>query len=247
MKQERQIFHESWYRIANQRICLRATVKVRRQLFRGTRWYILYDPFSNQFFRLRPPAYEFVARLSNTRTVEEVWREVMECNPQDAPGQEEVIHLLAQLYHANLLHYQLPPDTTKLFERYKQRKQRILKANLLNIMFLRIPLWDPDNFLKRLLPFIRVIMSPIGTIFWSGIVIFAVKEVIDHFSEFRVQSQGILAPSNLFLLYLGAVIVKTLHEFGHAFAVRRFGGEVHTMGIMFLIFTPFPYMDATAA
>ena len=39
----------------------------------------------------------------------------------------------------------------------------------------------------------------------------------------------------------------SLHEFGHAFAVRRFGGEVHTMGIMFLIFSPLPYMDASAA
>ena len=38
-----------------------------------------------------------------------------------------------------------------------------------------------------------------------------------------------------------------MHEFGHAFAVRRFGGEVHVMGIMFLIFSPLPYVDATAA
>ena len=43
------------------------------------------------------------------------------------------------------------------------------------------------------------------------------------------------------------VVIKTVHEFGHSFACRRFGGEVHTMGIMFLLFTPIPYMDATAS
>jgi putative peptide zinc metalloprotease protein len=43
------------------------------------------------------------------------------------------------------------------------------------------------------------------------------------------------------------VLIKTIHEFGHAIACRRYGGEVHTMGIMFLLFTPIPYMDATSS
>ena len=66
-------FSESWYRIAAQRICLRPGIKARRQNFRGERWIILENPFSNQYFRLRPAAYEFVARLSPNRSVAEVW------------------------------------------------------------------------------------------------------------------------------------------------------------------------------
>ena len=62
--EETKIFHESWYRIANQHVSLSAGVKVSRQLFRGARWYVLSDPYSGQFFRMRPPAYDFVARLS---------------------------------------------------------------------------------------------------------------------------------------------------------------------------------------
>ncbi len=56
-----------------------------------------------------------------------------------------------------------------------------------------------------------------------------------------------LAPGNLALLYLGLILIKVLHEFGHAYACRAFGGEVHTMGVMLLVFTPLPYMDATAS
>ena len=66
--EERKIFHESWYRISNQRICLRGSVKIRRQWFRGSLWYVLHDPFANQFFRLRPAAYRFVARLNLEQT-----------------------------------------------------------------------------------------------------------------------------------------------------------------------------------
>ena len=63
-------FSESWHRVANQRICLRPGVRVRRQNFRGERWYVLENPFTNQYFRVRPEAYEFVARLRPEVTVQ---------------------------------------------------------------------------------------------------------------------------------------------------------------------------------
>jgi putative peptide zinc metalloprotease protein len=247
MAETGKLFHESWYRIANQRICLRPSIHMQRQMFRGSRWYVLRDPFSNQFYRLSPGAYGFVSRLNPNRTVEEVWSEVVDREPDEAPGQGDIIELLAQLYHANLLHYSLPPDSAKLFERYQKKKQRILQANLKSIMFFRVPLFDPNDFLQRLFPVIRVLMGPLGAIVWAVAVVGAIKVAIDHAGELWEQSQSVLAPDNLFLLYVGIVVIKTLHEFGHAFAVRRFGGEVHTMGVMFLIFSPLPYMDATAS
>jgi len=247
MAEQGTLFHESWYRIANQRICLRPSVRVQRQMFRGSRWYILRDPFSNQYYRLPPNAYGFVSRLHPQKTVEEVWQQVVDLTPDEAPGQGDIIELLAQLYHANLLHYSLPPDSEKLFERYKKKKQQILKANLKSIMFFRVPLFDPNEILQRMLPFIRLLMGPLGAIIWIIAAVAATKIAIDNAGELWAQSQSILAPNNLFLLYVGIIIIKALHEFGHAFAVRRFGGEVHTMGVMFLIFSPLPYMDATAA
>lgn len=177
MAEEKRIFHESWYRVASQRISLAAGVKVRRQLFRGTRWYVLSEPFTGQFFRLRPPAYDFIARLSTRRTMEEVWREAMERDPENTPGQEEVIQLLAQLYHSNLLRYELAPDSEKLFERYKERKQKVTRATLLNVMFMRIPLLDPDTFLQRLLPFVRVLMGPLGILLWIAVVSWGIAAV----------------------------------------------------------------------
>lgn len=247
MSKNEKIFHESWYQIANQRIFLRASVTIKRQLFRGSRWYVLHDPFSNQFYRLRQNVYEFVARLSPKKTVEEIWCELLELMPDKAPGQSEIIDLLAQLYHANLLHYDLAPNSTKLFERYKKRRQKMIKMTLLNVMFARIPLFDPDNLLKFLHPLVRLTISKSGLIVWSIVVGLGIKTVIDNFKALQVQSDGILAPSNLVLLYVAVALVKVIHEIGHAFVVRRFGGEVHAMGIMLMVLTPLPYTDATAS
>jgi putative peptide zinc metalloprotease protein len=240
-------FSESWYRIANQRLWLRPGVKVRRQNYRGERWIVVENPFSNQFFRMRPAAYEFVARLRPDRTVQEAWQECLNRFPDEAPGQEAVIQLLSQLYFGNLLQYEQAADSAQLFERFKKRRHRELTARFLNIMFMRFPLLDPDWFLVRTLPALGKLISPLGAVVWLAVVGWALKLVADNFDALKVQAQGVLAPENLPLLYLGMVIVKTLHEFGHAYFCRRFGGEVHVMGIMLMIFTPVPYMDATSS
>jgi len=247
MAQINSTFSESWHRISDLNVSLRSTVKVRRQMFRGKKWYVLYDPFNNTFFRLQPAAYDFISRLSPSRTVEAVWEESLKQNPGGAPGQEDVLQLLTQLYYSNLLFFKLPADSAKLFERYKKRRQREIRSKLLSIMFMRFPLLDPDKFLQKSLPLIRPLFGVLGAFAWIAVMTIAAKLVFERFDQVTEQVQGILAPDNLLLLYAGMIVVKTLHEFGHAMACKRYGGEVHTMGVMLLIFTPLPYMDATSS
>lgn len=240
-------FSESWYRVASQRLALRPTVRARRQLFRGERWIVLEDPFTNQFFRVRPEIHEFLARLRPDRTVEEVWKECFERFPATAPGQEAVIQILAQLYHSNLLQYPMAVDASDLFRRFEKTRKREIRSRLLNIMFARFPLLDPDRFLVRTLPWVGKLISPAGAFLWFLVVGWALKVAADHAPALRDQAQSVIAPDNLFLLYAGLILVKTLHEFGHAYFCRHFGGEVHVMGVLLMIFTPVPYMDATSA
>lgn len=244
---EGKTFSETWYRVANLRVGLRPTVSVRRQFFRGEKWHVLHDPFNNQFFRLRPEAYEFVARLSPDRTVEDAWTDCLNRFPDTAPGQEEVVQLLSQLYQSNLLFFSSSPDSLSIFERHAKRKRREVQSKLMSIMFMRLPLFDPDRVLSALKPFWRIIVGPLGALLWIGVVATALKLLVDNWNLVLERSQSVLAPGNLLLLYLALIIIKTLHEFGHAAVCKRFGGEVHTMGVMLLVFTLLPYMDATSS
>jgi len=247
MPQENKTFSEVWYRVASQCVSLAPQVAVRRQLFRGETWYLVEDPFNNSFYRLRPAAYAFAGRLRKDRTVEEVWRQCMELDPDTAPGQDEVIQLLAQLHHANLLHGDIPPDHARIFERYRKRKQRERQFFWKHLMFARFPLWDPDSFLVRTLPAVRWVMRPWAAWVWLIVIILGIKGVVENSAEFESQAMNVLAFENLLLLYTAMVLLKTLHEFGHAYACRALGGEVHTMGLMLLVLSPLPYMDATAS
>jgi putative peptide zinc metalloprotease protein len=240
-------FSESWHRIAGRRIWLRPGVRVQRQFFRGERWHVLFDPFSNQFFRVRAGAWDFLARLGGGRTVQQCWDEALAQSPGEAPGQEEVIQLLAQLYQANLIGSDLAPDAAQLLARHRKRRQREARTRWLSLLFIKIPLVNPDAFLVRTLPLVRWLFSWIGLALWLVVVGWGIKTGVDHWEALWRQSQSVLAPGNLAWLYAAMIGLKLLHEMGHAYACRYLGGPVPTLGVMILIFSPLPFVDATAA
>ena len=253
MPVERPTFSESWYRVATLRPRLRSTVQSYRQHYRGQMWHVLQDPSNNQFSRLNESAYVFVALLDGRRTVAEVWSICNERLGDSAPTQGEAIHILGQLYVSNLLQAEMPPDAAGLFKRHRKRVSREVRGYMSNLLFARIPLFDPDHFLNRWVGVFGKIFTWYGLAAWVAIMMAALYSLAGRFGDLSDASSNILSPSALPLLYLSIVMVKVLHEFGHSFACKKFGledgsgGQVHTMGIMFLVFVPLPYMDASSA
>ena len=253
MAVDRPTFHEAWYRVAQMRPRLLSSVQVYRQHFRGRMWHVLENPMSNRFSRISTEAYRFVGMLDGRRTVEEAWQL---CNGQlgdMAPTQGEIIQLLGQLYCSNLLYAELAPDSESLFNRYRTRIRRQIRGFLANLLFVRIPLIDPDHFLGQWVGVIGKLFTPAGFVLWLAALVAGVYFVIGNIGELVYQSSDVLNPDNLILLYLSMMLIKVFHEFGHAFACKRFGrlngsgGQVHVMGIMFLVFVPLPYVDASSA
>lgn len=247
MTTEDQTFSESWYRIASKRIALRPDVRISRQRFRGELWYVIENPLTNQFYRIRPESYEMVSRLNGKRTVDEIWNSCLEHQPHSAPGQGAVIKILTQLYEANLISYTGAEDATALFERNRRRRKKELKGRFASFLFLRIPLLDPNGFLKCTSPLVAWLISPIGLALWICVLFLGVKTALSNWDSLTNGVDSVLAPSNLALLYVTLIALKLFHELGHGYFCRKFGGEVHTLGVMLLVFSPMPYVDATAS
>lgn len=241
------MFSEAWHRVAKNRAALHPSVEVQRQRFRGVPWYVLRDPYSNQFFRISEPAYRFVARLRMEVTIEEAWKECLELYPEEAPGQQEIVQLLAQLHQSNLLTSDLPPDAAMMAERGRKRDQKELQGKLKNFLFIKFGLLDPSPVIEACLPFFRILFNRWGGLLWIGVMLLGLKAAGENWEPLWDQTEGLLAPSNLFLLYVCGVGAKAWHELGHGLICRFFGGEVRTLGVMLLIFTPLPYIDATSS
>lgn len=263
MPVDRPTFHESWYRVSGMHPRLRATVQSDRQHYRGRVWQVLRDPITNKFYRLDESNYRLVGQLDGKRSVDAVWKLVCQQLGHDAPTQGEVIQLLGQLYTNNLIEGDMPADAAGMFERYKKRKQREVRGYLASILFARIPLFDPDRILERVTPLLGWLFGPVGIGLWLILTGYALFElagsgradlmIAQAFGDPVSGSEGVLSPSNLWLLYAAMFGIKLLHELGHGVACKRYGqrrhsgGEVHTVGVMLIAFIPIPYVDASSS
>lgn len=252
MPLERPTFSEHWHRVANLRPRLRALVQTFRQQYRGQMWHVLRDPSNNRFMRLDDAGYRFVGMLDGRRTVDAVWRACFEQLGEAAPTQNEAVRMLGQLYTSNLLAGDLPADAEGMFKRQRKRVRREVGQYLMGLLFARVPIWDPDRFLSKWVPLAGWCFGPVGIALWLVLMYFGLSALAGKSEQLLNQFNGVLAPDNLLWLYVAMVIVKLIHELGHGFSCKHFGkreggGEVHTLGIMLLVFMPVPYVDASSA
>ncbi|MBI3272068.1 MAG: hypothetical protein HYZ53_23945 [Planctomycetes bacterium] len=250
---ERPTFHEAWFRVAELRPRLPSAVQVRRQSFRRRLWYVLQDPATGRFFRLHEAAYEFLGRLNGRRTVEQAWRFALTQSGDDALTQGEAVQLLGQLRGANLLQADVPPDSQGILERHRVRARREVVSLLTNVLAVRIPLVDPDALLTRWAMAFGWIFGPVGCLLLGLSLATLGYVAITRAPELGDAASSLLAPRNLPLLYLSLAVLKLFHELGHALSCKSFSlregvrGEIHAMGVMFLVFLPLPYVDVSSA
>jgi putative peptide zinc metalloprotease protein len=237
-----------WYRVAELRPRLRSHVRVNRHEYRGERWYVIADQISRRSHRVNPAAYFVVGLLNGHRRMQEIWDAAVERFGDDAPTQDEAIRLLGQLHTADLLQCDLTPDLDELLRRSQRIAQRTWMGRVLSPLAIRFPLLDPDRLLERWLPWYQPLFGRAGALLWLGVVGWGAFAAARHWSELTQDlGHGLLEPQNLVIIGLVFPLVKALHEFGHACAVKAWGGEVHEIGIMLLVLMPVPYVDASAA
>jgi putative peptide zinc metalloprotease protein len=242
------LFSNSWYRVAELKPRLRAHAQIHRQTFRGQVWYVLQDHQTGRFFRVSPAANRMLCMMDGRRTMREVWDIAGAHAADDPPTQDETIQLLSQLHASDLLQGELPPDVAEIAERSQLADRRRLIQRLRNPMAMRIPLFDPDKLLEATLPLVRPLFGTVGFLAWLTLVLTGAVLAMLHWSELTSNvADRVLVAQNVALILCVYPLMKTLHELGHAYATKVWGGEVHEVGVMLLVFIPVPYVDASAS
>lgn len=243
-----QLLSSHWYRISNLKLSLRSHVRVHQHRYRNTIWYVLRDDTTGKHHRFNEAAYNFIRLIDGQRSVNAIWEILHEELADDAPTQDEVIRLLGTLHFANHILADITPDIQELIDRRNKGRKQTFKSRFGNPMALRFPLWDPDAFLKKFMHYVAPLYSGIAGFIYLLIISYATLQMVRNWELLSNHAvENTLTPDNLFLMWLVYPVIKLIHELGHGFAVKRWGGEVHEFGIMLLVLMPVPYVDASAA
>ncbi|MBC7133677.1 MAG: peptidase M50 [Roseovarius sp.] len=236
----------SWYRVSGYRPRLRSHASVHRHVYRGKVWFVLQDRSSGRFHRFTPEAYRLIAMMDGTRTLDDIWEVAVSQLDIDAVTQDELVRLVGQLYSADVLAGDVPPDVIEMSDRGRRSARQQIVRSILNPLALRLPVFDPDDFLAATMPMVRPLFSWAGWVVFLGAVIHALILAATHWGPLTENVvDRVLSQQNLILLLLAYPLIKALHELGHAYAIKRWGGTVHEIGVMFLVFMPVPYVNAS--
>jgi putative peptide zinc metalloprotease protein len=241
-----------WQRLESLRPSLPRHIHIQRRDYNNERWYILQDKSNGRFHRLTPSAWRLISAMDGRNSLGHVLasaaHEEFYTSAEEIPTRDDLIHLLQYLHVADLLVCDLPPNTQELFARREQKKQQRWLRLLMNPLTWNIPLGNPDRLLNKLMPLARLLASRSMGIVWLLVVGYALLQAGVHWTQL---TQGhldrVLSPSNLFLLWLTYPCFKVLHELGHGLFTKVWGGQVNDCGLVFVVGTPLPYVDASAA
>lgn len=241
-------YSQNWYRVAHLKPRLRRHARLYRTHYRGGLWYVLQDRTSGRFHRFSPSSYMIISMMNGERTVEEIWDIACERLDDETLTQDEIVRLLGQLHAADVLYGDLPPDIEEIAERGEKQRSKKFLMSFMNPLAVRMPVFDPDDFVTATMPLVRPFISWFGALIWLGVVGYGIFLALSNWPELTENVvDRVLTAQNFGILVLCYIFVKAVHELGHAYVVKRWGGDVHEIGLMFLVFMPVPYVDASDA
>ncbi len=225
---------------------LRSDLEVTRHLFRGQPQYVVRDPLTFQTHQFSPCDYQILVALSDTVTLGETFESLVHQGKLAAEQEDSFYEFILTLHRLNYLILPIA-DGKLLYDRFAVRQRTGRWRQVSGFLFLRVPLFNPDAFLDRTADYVRPLFTRHAFALWVLLMLTGLGFLLRRWDAFKDPTHSILANDTLLFLWLALIGLKVVHEFGHAYACKIFGGKVPEMGAFFIAFTPCAYMDASSA
>jgi putative peptide zinc metalloprotease protein len=226
----------------------RADLRCERIAFDGSDDWIVKDPVSLQYYRMIAQQYRLLQLLDGRRTLEEIYQTLRAEFSAFRFGLHDVRQLIADLHRKGLVWSSRPGQSAVLLKEKREDRRRKLFSSLANMLYIRLPGWDPERFLRRLEPWTAWMFHP-AAVFASMLLVLSAWLLLamraGQFQRQMPEFSAFFTWPNLVYLWFTIGATKVVHELGHALTCRRFGGECHEIGVSFLLFSPCMYCDVS--
>lgn len=308
------------------RVRMRRDLSITPQKYEGRTYYVVKDPVSLRYYRFKEQEHFLINMMDGSSTLDEAQKAFEQRFRPERLTLEDLEGFAQQLLTAGLAQNESQQAGKLLYDRRKKRRRSEWLQTLTNILYIKIPLYDPDKLLTRMLSdglFPKLVRGPIQVLFaaytafclvvtpvallalvvarlgitppgaagflerldlrnlmvmwaaWAGAyVVYRVSKdlrfiftlwfvffsvalwsaalllIALHFQTFTDKLPSyheFFTFKNVMLLWVALGAVKIIHEFGHGLSCKAYGGEVHEMGLLFLVFSPCLYCNVSDA
>ncbi len=229
---------------------VRPDLQVFEQKYEGKTYHVVKDPVCLRYYRFNKQEYFVFNLFDGEHTLEQI-RDRFEDEFKPHRLEYQDLEVFArQLVTAGLVQHEQAGAGRHLFDRRaKQRRMKRLTA-ITNILYLKIPVFDPDRILDWMYKYLSWIFTTWFFALSVGLMVAAVLHVTLHFDTFYAKLpayQEFFSLNSVLYLWISLGVVKVIHEFGHGLSCKAFGGESHEMGILLMCLSPALYCNVTDA
>ena len=210
----------------------------------GAPYYLVEDPLNGRFYRFGRKEWEWASRLDGRRTVRQIQAEASRGEADGGLEPHDQQCLARWLLQMQLAHCAGQAGSNRLPLAVTSEPQTAWWRNLL---FLRIPLFNPDRFLARCLPWMAWSLTPAAFAVWLVFCLLALFTVWSQWDRFTASVPHILAADNWLWLLLAWMLLKAVHEFYHGLVCKKYGGYVPRCGLALILFSPVAFVDVTSS
>ena len=231
---------------------LRGDLMVTQQFFEGRSYYVVKDPISLQYFRMTAEDYFLATLFDGRRTFGKIRDAYVERHPHvllDYSTEELNERVLRFANDLALLQF-LTVQGQRLKARYDAvREKKAKKAFLYNlanrVFFFRFSLYDPDRLFTRMARPLWWMWTK--ATLWISIVLIVLAAIVflRNYNHLAAALGNLFSFQNVLLMWVTTFVIKSIHELGHGLTCKHFGGEVHEIGVMALVFTPYFFVNVS--
>ncbi|HBE67347.1 MAG TPA: hemolysin D [Planctomycetaceae bacterium] len=226
----------------------RPDLESKKHRYHGRVYWVVKEPVGLNYYRFHEEEFAILNMLDGQISLQQIKdRFQAEFAPQRITLQD-LQQFVGMLHRSGLVISKANGQGTQLRRRGDQKKKKELLGKLSNIFALRFRGVDPERILNFLNPFTWWLFTVPALIFIALFGLSAIMLVLTNFQQFQSKLptfEQFFAAHNWIYLGITMGLVKILHEFGHGLSCKRYGGECHEMGFMFLVFTPCLYCNVS--
>ena len=221
---------------------LRSDLVLVEQTYRGEQSYIVKDPESRKYFRFRPVEVMVMQVLDGQHTAAEAAAALADEGLRVTP--KGVESFATKLTSMGLCERTLSERSVLRMERLRAERRRRLGNGVFqgNLLRLRWSVGDPDKLFDLWLPRLRFFFT--RGFLTISVALFAVYFLVlalkwPEFSRALVDLYTLNLDFGAFaILWVTGTVIIAIHELGHGFTCKYFGGQVHEIGAMLMYFEP---------
>ena len=232
------------------RLKVRPDLQTYEQKYEGKTFHVVKDPVCLRYYRFNKQEYFVFSLFDGEHTMEQAREAFEEEFKPHRLEHQDLESFARQLVTAGLVQHEQAGAGKHLFtRRAKQRRMKKLAA-VSNILYMKIPIFDPDRILNKMYKYLWWIFTTPFLIASVLFMIAAIVHVTLHFETFYAKLpayQEFFTWNSVLYMWISLGIVKVIHEFGHGLSCKAFNGECHEMGVLLMCLSPALYCNVTDA